>query len=201
MDATTDDENWSDDCRVKIVIEEAADTPPGEVAALLVSESEDFSVNRQILPFTLDDPTVYYTCQEQKYIPESGGTSGDERTIYARVLDRAENSSGTVTDNIIIDVEKAEVSNFPNPFDPNTGTATIRIKAGSPGEKADVKLFDAFGNLVWSKEINLTERLTDITWDGKNDKGDVVGNGGYICVVKIGNDIYRHKIAVWKGTE
>ncbi|MCD6098606.1 hypothetical protein J7K18_06910 [bacterium] len=201
MDATTDDENWSDDYRVKIVVEGAADVPPGEVASLLVSESEDFSVNRQILPFTLDDPTVYYTCQEQKYIPESGGTLGDKRTIYARVLDRAENPSGTVTDEIIVDVEKAEVSNFPNPFDPNTETATIRIKAGSPGEKADVKLFDAFGNLVWSKEITLSERLTDIVWDGKNDKGKTVGNGGYICVVKIGNKVYRHKIAVWKRTE
>ena len=83
--------------------------------------------------------------------------------------------------------------NYPNPFGVESGITHIDYYLS---EDADVtlKIFDLFGNLVWSQKFaagspggmgrNRSTFPNSVTWDGKNDNGQKVGNGGYILIAK-----------------
>jgi flagellar hook assembly protein FlgD len=83
--------------------------------------------------------------------------------------------------------------NYPNPFDINSGGT--RIEYFLP-ENADVtiRIYDLFGNLVWTKNIpagsegglgrEQSPHANYVVWDGRNDKGQKVGSGGYILIAK-----------------
>ncbi len=83
--------------------------------------------------------------------------------------------------------------NYPNPFGVESAVTHIDYYLA---EDADVtlRIFDLFGNLVWSKRFSAgspggmgRERSVfpnSVTWDGRNDKGQKVGNGGYILIAK-----------------
>ncbi|MCD6418140.1 hypothetical protein J7M00_05100 [bacterium] len=209
-DPNTGDPNWSQQRTVKITITGASDTPPGVVNALMVSESPDFDYNTQILEFTTDDPVVMYEAAEEAYEPPSDASEdlldvlhNGQRRLFARVLDRAENESQTKTYDIFIDWEALEVVNFPNPFNPNEGPTHIRLKGLDSGANVDVKIYDMFGNPVWSGvlEVESGSHAGQIEWDGKNDDGEIVGNGGYICIIDMDGNVVKRKIAVWKGSE
>ncbi|MFQ5864177.1 MAG: FlgD immunoglobulin-like domain containing protein [bacterium] len=66
---------------------------------------------------------------------------------------------------------------FPNPYNPMDGTLTIRLSA--PNE-TEIKIYDFFGNLV--RTLNNKEGRHDFLWDGLNGRGEMVSNGGYICI-------------------
>jgi hypothetical protein len=83
--------------------------------------------------------------------------------------------------------------NYPNPFGGESDVTHIDYYLE---EDADVtlKVFDLFGNLVWSKNISSgsqggvgrdkSAHPNSIVWDGTNDKGQKVGSGGYILIAK-----------------
>lgn len=83
--------------------------------------------------------------------------------------------------------------NYPNPFGVESQVTHIDYYLA---EDADVslKIYDFFGNLVWTKEITAGEsgargRSTEnhpnsVEWDGTNDNGQKVGNGGYILLAR-----------------
>jgi hypothetical protein len=83
--------------------------------------------------------------------------------------------------------------NYPNPF--GGGSEFTNIEYYLP-ENADVslKIYDLFGNLVWTKNIpagspgglgrNQSTHANSVPWDGRNDKGQKVGSGGYILLAK-----------------
>ncbi len=83
--------------------------------------------------------------------------------------------------------------NYPNPF--GSMSPETRIDYYLP-EAADVtlRIYDLFGNLVWTKSIaagspggigrNQSTHPNSVIWDGRNDKGQKVGNGGYILMAK-----------------
>ncbi|MBN2009898.1 hypothetical protein JW960_11200 [candidate division KSB1 bacterium] len=83
--------------------------------------------------------------------------------------------------------------NYPNPFGVESDVTTIDYYLA---EDADVSLriYDLFGNLVWSRHINAgaegargranSSHPNSITWNGTNDRGKMVGNGGYILVAR-----------------
>lgn len=209
-DPNTGDPDWSQSRTIKITITGANDVEPGVVNALMVSESPDFDYNTQILDFTVDDPVVFYTAAEEAYEPPTDASSelldvlhNGQRRLFARVLDRAENESATKTYDIFVDWENLDVVNFPNPFDPNEGPTHIRMKGATAGANIDVKIYDMFGNPVWSSNLKLKagSQAGQIDWNGENDDGEIVGNGGYICIIDLNGNIVKTKIAVWKGQE
>jgi flagellar hook assembly protein FlgD len=59
-----------------------------------------------------------------------------------------------------------------------------------------VRILDPFGNLVKSL---VKKASSDIffEWDGRNERGDIVASGGYLCVVDGKRQLYC-KIAVIK---
>ncbi|HEX9653343.1 MAG TPA: hypothetical protein VGA99_06510 [bacterium] len=86
-----------------------------------------------------------------------------------------------------------EVVNYPNPFGVEATQTHIDYYLS---EDADVtlKIFDLFGNLVWTAEFaagmpggqgrSRNLHPNSVEWRGVNDRGQTVGNGGYILVVK-----------------
>jgi flagellar hook assembly protein FlgD len=66
-----------------------------------------------------------------------------------------------------------------------------------------VKVYDLTGTLVYEKQYGVGDTGTgsgpqEVTWDGRNMKGEVVRNGMYICQLDAGSRSTRIKIAVAK---
>ncbi len=203
-DRTDGDPNWSDERTIRIEIEGASDLPPGVVHALECAEDPDFTINVQRPTFTLESPEVLYEVNPEPFINPDYIEPGreDQRVIFCRVLDRAENPSTMKHTGIVVDFEEVEVTNHPNPFNPGIGEMTyVRIKSDSKGVAATLSIYDMFGNLVIEKtqSAGSDTRAMDIGWDGKNGNGEVVASGVYIGIVEVGDETYKRKIAVWKG--
>lgn len=84
------------------------------------------------------------------------------------------------------------LTNFPNPFSPLKESTRIRYVLTENSE-VTVRIFNTLGDLV--KTMSFPSGSTggqgssvgftnEITWDGKNDQGDVVTNGVYLAVIK-----------------
>ena len=88
-----------------------------------------------------------------------------------------------------------KVVNFPNPFNPNSNSTKIYIDTDE--KVRSLKIYDPFGNLV--RILQVQDKYA--VWDGTNDNGMLVGNGGYICVVTTMNGKkYYRKILILKNT-
>ena len=112
--------------------------------------------------------------------------------ICLRVIDAAGNVSEPVCKTIYWEPLKENIVAFPNPFNPNSGkSAIIRVKDSNVN---DVWIYDYFGNLV--RKLHKDTAAHDFFWDGRNGKGKIVANGGYLCVIHGAKDYY--KIAVLK---
>jgi hypothetical protein len=129
-----------------------------------------------------------------------------------------EHQSNTLCDTIqFIPTPRASfVLNYPNPFDPHSAIREERLTKLVFEVVADldqnipieISIFDPFGNLVKSWTTTAKGGFNDggqdthglLTWDGKNEAGKYVANGGYICVVKDKNNgrVQYGKIAVIK---
>ena len=100
--------------------------------------------------------------------------------------------------------------NYPNPFGAESRVTHIDYYLEADAD-VTLKIFDLFGNLVWSKNIpsgspggigrEKSVFPNSVVWDGTNDKGQKVGSGGYILIAKAAangrNIMNKHrKIAV-----
>ena len=90
------------------------------------------------------------------------------------------------------------ISNRPNPFAAGREDTVILFRARATGT-AGIRIYDHFGNLVWSHELQTEQGASyQVPWDGRNGHGEVVGNGGYLCLVRTGSERLQRKIAVIK---
>lgn len=90
------------------------------------------------------------------------------------------------------------ISNRPNPFRAGEGTTRILFAPTGSGS-ATVAIYDLYGAVVLIKHMDVTAGVEAyLEWDGRNDAGYVVGNGGYICRVTGPGFDLRRKIAVVK---
>ena len=81
--------------------------------------------------------------------------------------------------------------NFPNPFNAET-----KIKFDLP-EDAIISL--SIYNVLGKKVRNLVDDIAtagfhSITWDGKNDRGQHVSSGEYVCAIKVGMNYHSMKM-------
>jgi flagellar hook assembly protein FlgD len=99
-----------------------------------------------------------------------------------------------------------EISNYPNPFRAGTEMTNISFFVENPVE-VKLKIYNLMGKTVLEKTYTESEiavmiaasgNMVTFVWDGKNTKGKIVGNGGYICAVEAGQAKYKRKIAVRK---
>lgn len=172
------------------VVVQAQDT--GSIHEIQVTEDSTFRTKSR----TIFDPPGASRVTDQTDLELSPG-NGLKR-IYARVLDFAGNYSSVVTAQILADYDPVgKITNHPNPFNPLREKTEIVVKTDGQTDIV-VKIFDLFGNLVREFRRNRGEVYNRILWDGRNQNGEVVANGGYICVIQLDNRVYKRKIAVIK---
>jgi len=91
-----------------------------------------------------------------------------------------------------------DVTNRPNPFRAGREETVILFNATGTGP-VNVTIYDLYGDVVFSDQMTATAGATEqFVWDGRNGKGRVVGNGGYICRIHGAGMDLRRKIAVVK---
>ena len=95
---------------------------------------------------------------------------------YGDPTDPTDTSSDTIT---IIASELDVVSFYagPNPFD---ATTTFGYDGSGIASVMSVTVYDLAGKIVWSEEL---ANVTGIDWDGTDEGGAMLANGGYIYAV------------------
>jgi hypothetical protein len=91
------------------------------------------------------------------------------------------------------------LQNYPNPFNPST-EITFDLP-GNVGEKLDVTLaiFDISGRRVRGLiDSGLEAGSHRVRWDGRNDRGEPVPAGVYLCRVMAGDEEFTKKMALVK---
>jgi uncharacterized protein (DUF736 family) len=89
----------------------------------------------------------------------------------------------------------AKAYNYPNPFNPKTGgTTSIRYIPTKTPDKVTVKIYTLSGELVW--EYDDTVKNGTVTWNGKNQSGELCAPGIYFTVVDMDGTKARNKIAL-----
>lgn len=123
------------------------------------------------------------------------------RSAYTAVKEKwAPNTLSTTSSSSIF---STDITNYPNPFNPATGTTTI-VFTVAPGTAVKVKIYDIAGRLVKVlKEVTIdTYAQYKVTWDGKDDDNTTVANGVYICYVEAngttGTEVKYRKILALK---
>jgi hypothetical protein len=86
----------------------------------------------------------------------------------------------------------ASISSYPNPFNPKNGAARIGYYLPSPAN-LEIRIFTLLGEPVWTKSIASTDPFgsaglhtgaTALSWEGKNDIGNEIRSGVYICLIR-----------------
>jgi hypothetical protein len=167
----------------------ASDLPTGRVMEVFVREKSAFvdeTVVYDIVPPRTEVDTVLTMNALKTPAHESV-------TLSVWVRDRAgQPSEVRLIDLFWIPVEEFRMFSFPNPFRPARGEIAV-IQVPSP-DAVSLRIFDPFGSLV---RVLRKSDAADLffQWDGRNDRGDLVSTGGYICVVE-GREKQYCKIAV-----
>ncbi|MBL0059456.1 MAG: hypothetical protein IPP35_10180 [Elusimicrobia bacterium] len=94
--------------------------------------------------------------------------------------------------------------NYPNPF--RAGRDLTYLEYNLPGDSGvRLTIYDLMGQKVREQSFSQGEAggqtgLNRISWDGRNDDGVAVGNGGYVAVLEsaIDGSTFKRKIAVIK---
>lgn len=111
-------------------------------------------------------------------------------TLTLKVWDVYNNSNESRTEFVVAESSEMaleHVLNYPNPF---TTYTEFHFEHNRPSEplQVQIQVFTVSGKLVKTiqKGINSSGyRVNDITWDGKDDFGDVIGKGVYVYRVKV----------------
>jgi hypothetical protein len=91
-----------------------------------------------------------------------------------------------------------DITNRPNPFRAGEDETIILFNPTASGN-VTITIYDLYGGIVTSSQMDVTAGDTEqFVWDGRNGKGRVVANGGYICRVHGNGMDLRRKIAVVK---
>jgi hypothetical protein len=92
--------------------------------------------------------------------------------------------------------------NYPNPFSAGNVETKIAYFLDAPAN-VTLKIYDITGELVHEESIASGDPRAqagpqETTWDGRNDKGEVVRNGVYVCMLNAGGKSAKFRIAVAK---
>jgi hypothetical protein len=142
----------------------------------------------------------------------NGNVRSDFLSPRQQETDNIRATSGSFTQDLALQIAFVDpsaaggyASNYPNPFHPPMQGTTIAYKLDD-NASVTLRIFTLGGDLVVRKTFDLgspggTAGLNEITWDGKNGKGQVVASGGYIALIEAEAkgatlNVIRHKLAV-----
>ncbi|MFA5034618.1 MAG: FlgD immunoglobulin-like domain containing protein [Candidatus Margulisiibacteriota bacterium] len=129
-----------------------------------------------------------------------------------QALDQSNNVlSETTEENFEIDppLTISGVTNYPNPFNPNREQTKIRYRLSADADEVRIRIYDITGSLVTELDgttngegMSVWQKYNDVSWDGRNGRGDLVVNGIYPFEItaRMGDKTVsgRGKIAVLK---
>jgi hypothetical protein len=163
----------------------ASDPDSGQVAQVAFREKN-----------LLEDDTLYYDIEPPQahvdtLIPHTLSVAENELdTLFVWIIDVAGQIS-QIHPQVFFWWETEDVVCFPNPFNPQLGQiSTIQVNLPDVDE---ARIFDPLGNHVRTLHKHSSEGFFE--WDGRNERGNLVANGGYMCVV-LGKEYHYCKIAV-----
>jgi hypothetical protein len=128
----------------------------------------------------------------------SGGQSSFNVTIsVARKTSKITATAASLTsDQVDISMggpEPEQVYPHPSPFNPAVGeTVKFRVSLNED-ETVRIIVKDRFGQDVWTTESRASKGLSEIPWDGHNEKGNIVAAGVYNVLLEIGGDVKSKK--------
>jgi hypothetical protein len=125
----------------------------------------------------------------------------DTRAYIAVSVEGLSGITGYQTIEVGSILNKSEISNFPNPFNPDRGTTNIKFYL-TDNAQVSMKLYSFSGQIVWSKDYNLSSGENVIPWNGMTNANMTVGTGLYTLKLKVsgaaGDYTLTRKIAVSK---
>lgn len=75
--------------------------------------------------------------------------------------------------------------NYPNPFNPGRNQTTNIVFNMEQDGSAQLSIYTEMGDLCWQKSFdNLPTGANEITYDGRDDDGQMLYNGTYVCIIK-----------------
>ena len=119
-----------------------------------------------------------------------GLSSGKKYTMRLRAFDVFNNSSESSLDFVVesnAGLALQHVLNYPNPF-VNFTTFHFDHNMANQPLTVQIQIFTISGKLIKTLSTDLLSaksHFEDISWDGRDEYGDVIGNGVYIYKVKV----------------
>lgn len=91
---------------------------------------------------------------------------------------------------------------YPNPFDPNRQNTIIEYLL-TQNEKINLIIYDMSGQIVYDwtfypGDKGAKQGINRISWNGRNEQGDLVANGLYFAYLRKGDENEMTKIMVIK---
>ncbi len=183
------DQQWVFDRTIQIQIV-ASDSVAGKVSQVLINETSTSA--QQQIAYDFPIPAVYVNDIIPLYLDSE---PRQEITLTWWIYDVAGQKSEPQTETIYLwpegEERPSQVICFPNPVCPDQGEIA-KIKIGLD-DITKARIFDLFGNYI--KTITKSSDTSFFEWDGKNSRGDLVAQGGYLCVIEGDNTLYC-KIAI-----
>ncbi len=160
----------------------------GAVTALAAGPHGTLSANFiPSAPFLFNNPPQGTLMFRVSSVNGAGVQSSPSNTI--RVLFGTQSTAGI-----------SNVSSYPNPFNSNSGVATIVYTLDAPGN-VTIEIYSVFGNLVRSMSFSGggaggEQGVNTVTWDGSDAGGRKVSKGIYIAILKANGATVQYKIGV-----
>ena len=147
-------------------------------------------VDTDILKYTLFLGTSENSMQQYDLATQNSYTAQNlsPRTRYYWRVD-VENQYGAkllnpITFNFVTLGEIKRVYNAPNPFNPQKGQKTRIFFEMQQDGTAEIDIYSEYGDKIYHDSIdNLSKGNNEYVYDGKDDYGNTLYNGTYLCVV------------------
>jgi hypothetical protein len=125
----------------------------------------------------------------------AGEDTISEQGEESSVEDSSERQISSPAGGIVLSIEWNNPFN-PEASDPNDRYTRIYYKVTEEG--ATIRIYSINGELVKTLAEDKMETEDRIEWDGRNDKGEVVGSGVYLVNLKIGKSSKTVKVVILK---
>lgn len=78
-----------------------------------------------------------------------------------------------------------KVYNAPNPFNPQKGEKTDIVFYMADSGKVEINIYSEYGDKIKNFSVNnLASGNNYVTYDGRDDRGNILYNGTYLCIIK-----------------
>ena len=169
---------------IKIELSDESLLPISDTSAITIFLNDDpiyYAINQSVLSisFNEENPKAIVT-----YTPELKDGDYILKVFGKNSLDNVADSSGLEKQfRVSNEVKLLEVYNYPNP---TSGETHFTFKLSQIPDEVKIKIYTIAGRLI--KEINIppTDLKYDfnkIYWDGRDEDGDILGNGVYLYKV------------------